>query len=218
MQQEIGPTDGFSATGLELTTTQEQEMPRLVDAFDWASTPVGPAAEWPDSLKAVVRILLTSRFPMWMAWGPDLTILYNDAYRRTTLGKKHPWALGRPAAQVWHEIWKEIGPRIRRVMETGEASWEETLLLILERNGYPEETYHTFSYSPLSGPDGRIAGMLCVVSLRGHKGIRDSEVIRLENALPFPPSNATVVGQFTKLRPAENRIDISSFSPISPSN
>jgi PAS domain S-box-containing protein len=163
MQQEIGPTDGFSATGLELTTTQEQEMPRLVDAFDWASTPVGPAAEWPDSLKAVVRILLTSRFPMWMAWGHDLTVLYNDAYRRTTLGKKHPWALGRPAAQVWHEIWKDIGPRIRRVMETGEASWEETLLLILERNGYPEETYHTFSYSPLSGPDGRIAGMLCVV-------------------------------------------------------
>jgi hypothetical protein len=163
MQQEIGPTDGFSATGLELTTTQEQEMPRLVDAFDWASTPVGPAAEWPDSLKAVVRILLTSRFPMWMAWGPDLTFLYNDAYRRTTLGKKHPWALGRPAAQVWHEIWKEIGPRIRQVMETGEASWEETLLLILERSGYPEETYHTFSYSPLSGSDGRIVGMLCVV-------------------------------------------------------
>ncbi len=100
---------------------------------------------------------------MWMAWGPELTVLYNDAYRRTTLGKKHPWALGRPAAEVWHEIWKDIGPLIHQVMETGEASWEETLLLILERSGYPEETYHTFSYSPLSGPDGRIVGMLCVV-------------------------------------------------------
>ncbi|MGA9670279.1 MAG: ATP-binding protein [Terracidiphilus sp.] len=163
MQQEIGPTDSLSAVGFELNTPQEQEMPRLVDVFDWASTPLGPATEWPDSLKVVVRILLTSRFPMWMAWGPDLTILYNDAYRRTTLGKKHPWALGRPAAHVWHEIWKDIGPRIDRVMETGEASWEEKLLLILERSGYPEETYHTFSYSPLSGPDGRIVGMLCVV-------------------------------------------------------
>ena len=130
----------------------------------WAATPLGPAVAWPDGLKAVVRILLTSRFPMWMAWGPELTVLYNDAYRRTTLGKKHPWALGRPASQVWHEIWKDIGPLIQRVMETGEASWEETLLLILERSGYPEETYHTFSYSPLVR--GRMAGsrgMFCVV-------------------------------------------------------
>jgi signal transduction histidine kinase/CheY-like chemotaxis protein len=161
MQQTIGPTDSVSANGSELSSPQE--MPQLVDVFDWASTPLGPAAAWPDSLKAVVRILLTSRFPMWMAWGPDLTFFYNDAYRRTTLGKKHPWALGKPAAEVWHEIWKDIGPRIQQVMETGEASWDEMLLLILERSGYPEETYHTFSYSPLSTSDGRIVGMLCVV-------------------------------------------------------
>ena len=95
---------------------------------------------------------------MWMAWGPELTVLYNDAYARTTLGKKHPWALGKPAPEVWCEIWKDIGPRIERVMETGEASWDETLLLILERSGYPEETYHTFSYSPLDGPDGQDRG------------------------------------------------------------
>jgi len=139
------------------------DMSELVSEFDWAATPLGPSAEWPDSLKAVVRILLTSGFPMWMAWGPELTMLYNDAYARTTLGKKHPWALGRPTQEVWHEIWKDIGPRIHRVMETGEASWEETLLLFLERSGYPEETYHTFSYSPLAGPDGTITGMLCVV-------------------------------------------------------
>ena len=161
MQQEIDPGDPFNVAGVE--SPAQQEMPGLVECFDWAGTPLGPAAAWPDSLKAVVRILLTSRFPMWMAWGPDLTFLYNDAYRRTTLGKKHPWALGKPAAVVWHEIWKDIGPRIRQVMETGEASWDETLLLILERSGYPEETYHTFSYSPLSDSAGRIVGMLCVV-------------------------------------------------------
>jgi hypothetical protein len=162
MEQEIGAADGTSATGLDHLITP-QEMPRLVEGFNWASTPLGPADAWPDSLKVVVRILLTSRFPMWMAWGPELTFLYNDAYCRTTLGKKHPWALGKPAAQVWNEIWKDIGPRIHQVMETGVASWEETLLLILERSGYPEETYHTFSYSPLSDADGRIVGMLCVV-------------------------------------------------------
>jgi len=161
MQQEMHPGNSFNAIGTEPSTPQE--MLRLVEGFDWAMTPLGPTAAWPDSLKAVVRILLTSRFPMWMAWGPDLTVLYNDAYRLTTLGKKHPWALGKPAAQVWHEIWKDIGPRIHQVMETGEASWEETLLLILERSGYPEETYHTFSYSPLSDSEGRIVGMLCVV-------------------------------------------------------
>ena len=161
MEQKAQPSDRFNGTDIEPATSQE--MPRLVEDFDWAATPLGPAVAWPDSLKAVVRILLTSRFPMWMAWGPELIVLYNDAYRRTTLGKKHPRALGKPAAQVWHEIWNDIGPRIQQVMESGEASWDETLRLILERNGYPEETYHTFSYSPLSGPDGRIAGMLCVV-------------------------------------------------------
>ncbi|HEY3707120.1 MAG TPA: ATP-binding protein [Terracidiphilus sp.] len=140
-----------------------QPMRELVQEFDWSATPLGPAGEWPESLKTTVRILLTSRFPMWMAWGPKLTMLYNDAYARITLGKKHPWALGRPAPEVWSEIWQDIGPRIARVMETGEASWEETLFLILERSGYPEETYHTFSYSPLAGQDGRIQGMFCVV-------------------------------------------------------
>ncbi|HEY1803364.1 MAG TPA: ATP-binding protein [Terracidiphilus sp.] len=161
MQHEFDPGDPVNATGVE--PANPQEMPGLVERFDWSKTPLGPDSTWPDSLKAVVRILLTSRFPMWMAWGSDLTVLYNDAYRRTTLGKKHPWALGKPASQVWHEIWKDIGPRIQQVMETGEASWDEMLMLILERSGYPEETYHTFSYSPLSDSDGRIVGMLCVV-------------------------------------------------------
>jgi len=138
-------------------------MSELVRGFDWSATRLGPIDSWPDSLRTPVNIMLTSRFPMWMAYGPELTVLYNDAYARVTLGKKHPWALGKAATQVWSEIWSDIGPRIERVMQTGEASWDETLFLILERSGYPEETYHTFSYSPLAGPDGRNHGMLCVV-------------------------------------------------------
>jgi hypothetical protein len=135
----------------------------LVRAFNWGATPLGDSAFWPPALKTTVRTMLTSRFPMWMFWGPELTMLYNAAYARTTLGKKHPWALGKPANVVWSEIWKDIGPRIERVLETGEASWDETLFLILERGGYPEETYDTFSYSPLVGPDGGNGGTLCVV-------------------------------------------------------
>ncbi|HET8980596.1 MAG TPA: SpoIIE family protein phosphatase [Solirubrobacteraceae bacterium] len=131
---------------------------------DWAATPLGPIENWPRSLSTVVRVLLTSRFAMWMAYGPELTFLCNDAYRRDTLGTKYPWALGRPAEEVWAEIWPEIGPRIEAVLKTGEATWDESLMLILERSGYPEETYHTFSYSPLPDDEGRIAGMLCVVS------------------------------------------------------
>nr|WP_218566091.1 SpoIIE family protein phosphatase [Vallicoccus soli] len=137
---------------------------RDLAAVDWAATPLGDPAGWPQSLRSTVRILLTSRFAMWMAWGPELTFLCNDAYRRDTLGRKYPWALGRPAREVWAEIWPDIAPRIERVLTTGEATWDEALMLFLERSGYREETYHTFSYSPLTDEDGVVVGMLCVVS------------------------------------------------------
>ena len=133
-------------------------------AVDWDATPLEPPQAWPHSLTTIVRMLLTSRFSMWMAWGPSLTFFCNEAYRRDTLGKKYPWALGRPASEVWAEIWEDIGPRIETVLRTGTATWDESLLLFLERSGYVEETYHTFSYSPLIDDDGTIAGMLCVVS------------------------------------------------------
>ena len=142
----------------------EGDVGRDLLAVDWAATPLGPLETWSQSLSTVVRVLVTSRFAMWMAWGPELTFLCNDAYRKDTLGAKYPWALGRPASEVWAEIWPEIGPRIDTVMSTGEATWDEALLLILERSGFREETYHTFSYSPLPDEQGEIAGMLCVVS------------------------------------------------------
>lgn len=138
-------------------------MGALMRAKDWSDSPLGAPEDWPQSFKTALRILLTSRYAMWMGWGEQLSFFYNDAYR-PTLGIKHPWALGRPAQQVWQEIWRDIGPRIERVLETGEATYDEALLLILERSGFPEETYHTFSYSPLADDDGRIAGHLCVVT------------------------------------------------------
>ncbi|MDP9165170.1 MAG: SpoIIE family protein phosphatase [Actinomycetota bacterium] len=141
----------------------DDEIGRDLAAVDWPSTPLGPPDDWPQSLRTAVSILLASRFSMWMAWGPELTFFCNAAYRRDTLGAKYPWALGRPASEVWEEIWADIGPRIDHVLTTGDATWDEGLRLFLERSGYSEETYHTFSYSPLRDEDGSVVGMLCVV-------------------------------------------------------
>jgi PAS domain S-box-containing protein len=140
------------------------ETGALMRSLDWAATPLGPVGGWPQSLKTTVRIMLDSRYAMWLGWGPDLTFFYNDAYARMTLGPKHPWALGRPAREVWSEIWDDIGPRAESVIRTGQATWDEGLLLFLERRGFPEETYHTFSYSPVPDDRGGVGGMLCVVT------------------------------------------------------
>ncbi|ADV66089.1 ATP-binding protein [Deinococcus maricopensis] len=145
------------------TFVGHSEMSARMRAFDWASTPLGPPEQWPQSLKTIVRTLLTSRFAMWMAWGEELTFFCNDAYL-PTLGVKESWALGARADVVWAEIWKDIGPRIDHVLQEGVATWDEGLQLFLERRGYPEETYHTFSYSPVADDAGRINGMLCVVT------------------------------------------------------
>ncbi|MEW5808870.1 MAG: SpoIIE family protein phosphatase [Actinomycetota bacterium] len=140
------------------------EIGRDLALVDWSATPLGEPEGWAQSLQTAVSILLSSRFSMWMAWGPELTFFCNEAYRRDTLARKYPWALGRPAREVWAEIWADIYPRIEHVMSTGDATWDAALLLFLERSGYPEETYHTFSYSPLRDDAGTVVGMLCVVS------------------------------------------------------
>jgi hypothetical protein len=108
-------------------------------------------------------VLLDSRYAMWMLWGPGLTFFCNDAYL-PTVGIKRDWVLGARSDKVWEEIWPDIGPRIGQVLARGEATWDERLLLFLERSGFPEETYHTFSYSPIYDDDSVTAGMLCVVT------------------------------------------------------
>jgi len=136
------------------------EMGAAMRAVDWSRTPLGPVESWPQALKTSVRIMLTSRQPMFVWWGDDLVNLYNDAYR-DILGGKHPWALGQPAADVWREIWDQVGPRARSAMQGNEGTYDEALLLIMERNGYPEETYYTFSYSPVPNDSGETGGILC---------------------------------------------------------
>ena len=141
----------------------EGEMATRMRALDWNATPLGDPIGWPEGLRATVRILLTSRYAMWMCWGPELTFFCNDAYL-PTVGMRRDWVLGARADRVWREIWPEIGPRIRTVLTTGRATWDEGLMLFLERSGFSEETYHTFSYSPVFDDLGRVGGMLCVVT------------------------------------------------------
>ncbi len=139
------------------------EMGRRMRAFDWSQHPLGPPEHWPQSLKIVIRIMLTSRYAMWLGWGPEFWFFYNDAYK-PTLGIKDGKALGASAKKVWAEIWADVGPRAESVVATGVATWDEALRLFLERSGVAEETYHTFSYSPVPSDTGGTGGMLCVVT------------------------------------------------------
>ncbi|HZC43159.1 MAG TPA: PAS domain-containing protein, partial [Acidobacteriaceae bacterium] len=133
------------------------ELGARVRALDWSKTPLGPISAWPQSLKTSVSTCLNSRFPMLIWWGPQLVKIYNDAYR-PLIGGKHPWALGCPGREVWPEIWDVIGPMLSQVMERGEATVSEDLLLLLERDGYAEECYFSFSYSPIRDESGRVGG------------------------------------------------------------
>jgi len=135
------------------------EMGALMRAHDWTTSPLGPPDGWPQSLRTVVSLMLTSKFPMFVAWGPQLAFLYNDSYR-PIFGAKHPHALGLPFREVWSEIWSDIEPLVTKAL-AGEATYHEDLHLVMERNGYPEDTWYTFSYSPVRDETGGIGGMFC---------------------------------------------------------
>jgi PAS domain S-box-containing protein len=140
----------------------ESEMARHMREKDWAATSLGDPHSWPEALKTPLQMLLTTRFEMWIGWGEDLNFFYNDAYI-PTLGIKHSEVLGRPFREVWAEVYDDVADQVERV-RSGEATWNKDLLLLLERSGFPEETYHSFSYSPLHLPDGSVGGLLCIVS------------------------------------------------------
>ncbi len=138
------------------------EMGERMRALDWSKTVLGPVESWPQSLRSAVSICLGSRFPIVLYWGADYVVLYNDAYAEI-LGRKHPWALGRRCKEVWSEIWNVIAPMLEGVTVTGEATWSDEQLLILERKGYPEECYFSFSFSPVRGATGGVEGIFTAV-------------------------------------------------------
>ena len=135
-------------------------MSRLVRQYDWAATPLGPAAGWPAELNTTVSLVLESRFPQAIIWGPGLTTIYNDAFA-PILGDK-PEALGRSFEEVWAEVWDQIGPIADRAL-SGEATFIEDFPLQIQRSGQPEEAWFTFCYSPVRSADGAVVGFMDTV-------------------------------------------------------
>lgn len=136
------------------------QMAAAIQDFDWAATPLGPLEGWPASLKMVVSAVLNSRFPKSITWGPEFITIYNDAFR-PLLGNKHE-ALGRSFKEIWQEAWTEVEPIVTRAY-AGEATFARDLPLAIERNGYPEQAWFTFCYSPIRDEEGRIVGMMNTV-------------------------------------------------------
>jgi len=134
-------------------------MGALVRALDWATTPLGPLASWPASMAQAMSMVLYSRFPFALLLGPDFVCLYNDAYI-PILGERHPAALGTPMRLLWPEIWHLIGPMMMRAVETGVATWSDDQPVIVQRHGYREESFFTWSFSPVRGEGGKVVGLL----------------------------------------------------------
>ncbi|MFB9861699.1 sensor histidine kinase [Rufibacter immobilis] len=136
------------------------QMGAMMRAFNWEAHPLGPPTNWPQSLQANIRLLLNSNFPMFIWWSRELYAFHNDAYI-PALGDKHPAALGASARKVWAEVWKDIGGIAENILNGGDSFYAEGLRLILERKGFLEETYWTFSYSPAFNDEGQVYGVFC---------------------------------------------------------
>jgi len=134
----------------------------LIRSLDWTSSPLGAIETWPTALASAVNIVLNSRFPMFLWWGPELIQIYNDAYTPSFGQGKHPRAMGQRGRDCWGEIWAIIGPQIEDVLARGKASWNEDQLVPILRNGRLEEVYWTYGYSPAFDEQSRVAGVLVV--------------------------------------------------------
>ena len=154
------------------------QMGALMRAHDWKTSPLGPPGTWTAPLRTTVSLMLGSAFPMFAAWGDGLGFLYNDAYIEI-LGDKHPHALGRAFHAVWSDIWSDIDPLVRKAM-AGEATYMEDLPLRMQRKGFEEDVWFTFSYSPIREEDGTVGGMFCACTettgrVQAEEGLRRKE-------------------------------------------
>ncbi|MBG1264227.1 ATP-binding protein [Nostoc commune] len=139
------------------------EIGSLMRSLDWSQTALGYVADWPQSLRSAISILLASKAQICLFWGSELITIYNDAYR-PALASKHPWALGRPAHEAWSEAWNVVEPLLKGVVATGIAFWAQDHLFFLNRHGYIEETYFDVSYDPVRDESGKVGGVFCIVS------------------------------------------------------
>ena len=175
------PPEAESCLGLIFGTG---EMADLVRGFDWTKTSLGPIEGWRDPLLTCVNLLLGSRHPMFLWWGPDHIQFYNDAYRPSFgTGNHHPSALGQPARECWTEIWEAIEARLNAVMREGQATWYENQLVPIMRNGRFEEVYWTWSDSPVRDAGGTIVGVLVTCSETTDRVLAERELNRSRERL-----------------------------------
>ena len=140
-------------------------MPGMIDLlrrYDWSATPLGARADWPFSLRTTVDLMMASGHAMCLASGPERTLLYNDAYA-AVLGARHPAAFGMRLEEIWSDVWSEIGPLVARTF-AGETATFHDMPLTMTRNGFPEQTWWSFSYSPVRDDRGAVAGLLNVTT------------------------------------------------------
>ena len=197
----------------ERVLTGGGKMGALIRGFDWAGTAVGPIRTWPPSLLTAVQIVLSSRFPMLLWWGPELIQFYNDSYGEVLGSERHPGALGARGRDCWAEIWPTIGPQIEHVLNSGEATWNEDRLVHITRHGQLAEAYLTYSFSPVRGEEGAITGVLAVAQettarVRAERQLRLSEQ-RLHAAFEHAATGLAITdmdGSFVQVNPAYCRI------------
>jgi signal transduction histidine kinase/CheY-like chemotaxis protein len=184
-----------AASAAPMFLTGGGEIGALMRSHDWSRTALGEPAVWPQALRTVVSLMLNSKFPMFCAWGEELTFLYNDPYIDVLRGK-HPTALGARFFDTWKEIWGDLGPLVERALK-GEATYWEKLPLLMNRNGYDEQTWFTFSYSPMRDDEGAIAGVYCAcVEVTGQvlaERYRDEENKRLVTLFEQAPGIIAVL-------------------------
>src|SRR6185369_3828226 len=178
------------------------EVGALMRAHDWSNSPLGPPDTWPQSLRSVVGLLLNSKFPMFVAWGKDLGFLYNDAYAKILAGK-HPNALGARFYDIWSEIWPDIWPLIEAAM-AGNATYRENLPLVMNRKGFSEQTWFTFSYSPVRDESGAVTGMFCAVAETTAQILAEARLAASETRFR---SLADAMPQLVWTADAEGRVD-----------
>lgn len=162
----------------------------LLDAVTWEDTPLGCRSTWPPALEAFLALLKRSRRPQYLVWGPDRRFFYNAAFL-PVIGIKHPAGFGMPMAEVWPEVWEDIEPLVTTSIRDGEAHYFEDMPFVLQRHGYDELTYFSFSYTPVQGDDGHVAGLMCVLAERTKEvqaqAQRRSELDRMQRMFKQAP-------------------------------
>ena len=174
-------------------------MAMTIPAKVWSSTPLGPIEGWPQSLRTTVSLCVASNFPISIAWGRSGSTFYNDGYW-PICGAKHPHSMGQDFKECWLSAWPVIGETFERA-QRGETSFLENQRTFLDRNGYLEETFFTFSFSPIRDETGSVGGGLFhpvtettakVLSERRTRSLRDLAARTFECNTVAEACNVTV--------------------------